>query len=212
MEIAVKKYSAFCSTMGVIAIILFSGTNSLAGKSGNSQFEPVMTDDGLLTQPWFLNSFLDLNEDHAEARANGKTFAIIWELKGCPYCKVLHTTNLARPETQNLARSKFEILQLNILGSRKVTDFDGEELTEKQLAKKHRVRFTPSMQFFAKKVSDKRGAKNEVARMAGYYQPFHFYSLLQFVSTGAYANTKFRKYLRNEHGALKARGATIESW
>lgn len=186
-------------------------TPALAG-SQTKKFEPVVTDDGLLAQPWFLNSFLDLKEDHAEAVANGKRFAIIWELKGCPYCKVLHTTNLSRPDTQNLARANFEILQLNILGSRKVVDFDGEELTEKKLARKHGVRFTPSLQFFGTTISAEKGAKNEVARMAGYYKPFHFHTLLQYVSAGAYEKTPFRRYLVQQHRALKAKGIDADSW
>ena len=40
------------------------------------------------------------------------------------------------------------MLQLNIIGSRKVTDFDGSELSEKALAAKYSVRFTPTFQFF----------------------------------------------------------------
>jgi hypothetical protein len=57
----------------------------LAGPAGAGEVTaPVMTDDGLYTQAWFLQSFLDLGEDLAEAAANGKRFAIIWEQKGCP--------------------------------------------------------------------------------------------------------------------------------
>lgn len=197
---------------GMIAIIGSILSPVAMAASETKRFEPVVTDDGLLAQPWFLNSFLDLKEDHAEATANKKRFAIIWELKGCPYCKVLHTTNLARPDTQNLARTNFEILQLNILGSRKVVDFDGEELTEKKLARKHGIRFTPSMQFFGKTISDKMGAKNEVARMAGYYKPFHFYALLDYVRLGEYERSSFRRYLVQQNRALKAKGIDASSW
>ncbi len=45
-------------------------------------------------------------------------------------------------------KSNFEVLQLNILGARQVTDFDGEVLSEKDLAHKYDVRFTPTFQFF----------------------------------------------------------------
>ena len=87
---------------GLIALTVSFAPNlsSVAANLETKRFEPVVTDDGLLAQPWFLNSFLHLKEDHARAIAKNKRFAIIWELKGCPYCKVLHTTNLAqrRPE------------------------------------------------------------------------------------------------------------------
>jgi len=175
--------------------------------------EPEMTDDGLYTQPWFLNnSFLDLKEDHAEAVQQGKTLVILWELRGCPYCKVLHTTNLVRPETLKFARDKFVVLQLNYLGGRPVIDFDGEEISEKKLGKKHGVRFTPTIQFFGPKISTKKGAKNEVYRMAGYYKPFHFLALLEYVSRGEYKNEPFRKYLAAKAKAMQAKGIDVNAW
>ena len=39
--------------------------------------EPRMGDDGLHKQDWFLESFLELPEDLAEATAQGKRFAIL---------------------------------------------------------------------------------------------------------------------------------------
>ena len=74
--------------------------------------EPILTDDGLYTQEWFLESFLDLAEDLDEAKTEGKRFAIMWELKGCPYCKETHFVNFADPEVNAYVRDNFEILQL----------------------------------------------------------------------------------------------------
>jgi len=48
-------------------------------------------------------------------------------------------------------KANFEVLQLNIIGSRKVTDFDGTELSEKDLAAKYGVHFTPTFQFFGER-------------------------------------------------------------
>ncbi len=106
------------------------------------------TDDGLIYQPWFLDSFLILNEDLADAQAEGKRFAVFWELKGCPYCEETHRVNLADPEILEFVTSNFTIIQLNIIGARVVTDFDGEELSERDLARKWGVKFTPTIQFF----------------------------------------------------------------
>src|SRR5215813_2427116 len=110
--------------------------------------QPVLTDDGLYKQPWFLESFLDLADDLEGARKEGKRFAIMWELRGCPYCKETHFVNFAQPRITDYVKKNFEILQLNIIGSRKVTDFDGVELSEKELAAKYGIRFTPTFQFF----------------------------------------------------------------
>ena len=92
-----------------------------------------MTDDGFYREPWFLESFLELADDLAAAAANKKRLAIMWELRGCPYCKETHLINFAKPEIADYIQERFEILQLNIIGSREVTDFDGEKLTEKAI-------------------------------------------------------------------------------
>ena len=41
-------------------------------------------DDGLHKQPWFLQSFLTLADDVAEAEAAGKRLVVIFEQRGCP--------------------------------------------------------------------------------------------------------------------------------
>jgi len=156
-------------------------------------------DDGLIVQPWFLESFLILNEDLTEAAANAKRFAVFWELKGCPYCKETHRVNLAKPEILDFVKSNFTILQLNIIGSRMVTDFDGEELSEKELARKWQVKFTPTIQFFTddpQSAKGKSGRESEVARIPGYFKPEHFLAMFKYVEAKAYTKQKFHEYVR----------------
>src|SRR5262249_19054312 len=85
--------------------------------------QPILTDDGLYKQSWFLESFLDLAEDLEGARKEGKRFAIMWELRGCPYCRETHLVNFAQTRVAGYVKTNFEVLQLNIIGSRKVIDF-----------------------------------------------------------------------------------------
>ena len=82
----------------------------------------------------------------------------MWELKGCPYCKETHFVNFAQPRISDYIHDNFEVLQLNIIGSRKVTDFDGKEIGEKELAAKYGVRFTPTFQFFRESAGRPQGA------------------------------------------------------
>ena len=126
--------------------------------------QPILTDDGLYKEPWYLESFLDLPDDLDGARKQGKRFVVAWELRGCPYCKETHFVNLAQPRISDYIRSNFEALQLNIIGSRKVTDFDGKEISEKQIAAKYEVRFTPTFQFSPSVAQGLPPAKREVAR------------------------------------------------
>ena len=163
--------------------------------------EALLSEDGLYVQPWFLQSFLELADDLQGAARAGKRFAVMWELKGCPYCKETHLVNFADPAIEAYVRGNFEILQLDIVGSRIVTDFDGEKLTEKALAQKYNVRFTPTFQFFpetAEGLAEKAPEKREVARMPGYLKPEHFLALFRFVRDKAYDRIGFRDYLKEQ--------------
>src|SRR3954471_24082464 len=90
-----------------------SAAISLAGGSARAD-QPILTDDGLYKEPWFLESFLDLSEDLDGARKQGKRFVIAWELRGCPYCKETHFVNFAQPRISDYVHANFEVLQLNI--------------------------------------------------------------------------------------------------
>src|SRR6201990_2774880 len=124
---------------------------------GRARADAVLTEDGLYRQPWFLESLLELADDLDGATKSGKRFAIMWELRGCPYCRETHLVNFSRPDIEDYVKSNFEVLQLNIIGSRKVTDFDGKEISEKALAAKYGVRFTPTVQFFPESAADFAG-------------------------------------------------------
>ena len=162
--------------------------------------DPILTDDGLYKEPWFLESFLDLAEDLEGARKQGKRFVAMWELKGCPYCKETHFVNFAQPRIADYIRTNFEVLQLNIIGSRKVTDFDGSEISEKALALKYGVRFTPTFQFFpetAETLKDLSPAKREVIRAPGYMRPDDFLAMFRYVREKVYESKSFRDFLKS---------------
>jgi len=161
--------------------------------------EPVLTDDGLYKQSWFLESFLDLAEDLEDTHKAGKRFVVMWELKGCPYCKETHFVNFAQPEISGYIKANFEVLQLNIIGSRIVTDFDGAKLSEKDMAAKYGVRFTPTFQFFAERAAPLKNEppqKREVARAPGYLRPEDFLAMFRYVREKAYRDKSFRDFVK----------------
>ena len=169
--------------------------------SATEDEEPYIDDDGLYHQSWFLESFLELRDDLDEATAEGKRFAIMWEQKGCPYCIETHLVNFADPDIRDFVRHNFTVVQLNLYGSRIVTDFDGEELEERDLARKYGVRFSPTIQFFPD-VSDGIGTKaardREIARMPGYLKPPHFLAMFRYVKDRGYQDGSFRSYLKRQ--------------
>src|ERR1044072_4599103 len=161
--------------------------------------EPLLTEDGFYREPWFIESFLELADDLQNAAKSGKRFAIMWELRGCPYCRETHLVNFARPDIEDFIKSNFDILQLNVLGSRKVTDFDGVEISEKALAAKYGIRFTPTVQFFPESAISLPGTppeKREVARAAGYLRPDDFLAMFRYVREKEYERKSFRDYVK----------------
>ena len=172
--------------------------------AAQDKIEPILTDDGLYTQAWFLDSFLELADDLDEAKASGKRFAIMWELKGCPYCKDTHLINFADPAINAYVEENFDILQLNYLGSRIVTDFDGEELEERALREKYGIRFSPVFQFFPESsegLDGQSGASVETLRMQGYLEPEEFLAMFRFIKDKAYEQQTFEDYLKAQnHG------------
>src|SRR5215212_210 len=162
--------------------------------------EPILTEDGYYREPWFLESFLELADDLKAAHEKGKRLAVMWELRGCPYCKETHLVNFAKPDVSQYIQQHFEILQLNIIGSREVTDFDGEKLSEKRLAQKYDVRYTPTIQFFPDStpgLKDKKPREREITRVQGYIQPPNFLATFRFVAERAYEQRSLRDYLRS---------------
>jgi thioredoxin-related protein len=162
--------------------------------------EPILTDDGLYKESWFLESFLELADDLEGAHKADKRFVIMWELKGCPYCKETHFVNFAQSRIADYIKTNFEVLQLNIIGSRKVTDFDGVELSEKELAAKYNIRYTPTFQFFPERAGALKSLpveKREVVRAPGYMRPDDFLAMFRFVREKAYESKSFRDFVKS---------------
>lgn len=196
-----------------LAAVLLAGRAFAAGGDGLLPV-PELGDDGLHKQPWFQTTFLDLKEDLADATSQGKRLVIIWEQRGCPYCKATHEVNLRIPRIADYLKDNFFVLQLNLWGDREVTDFDGEVLPEKALARKYRVLFTPTFQFFpddVEKAAGKRGDEAEVLRIPGYFKPFHFYFLFRYAREKGYeAEPSFQRWLDGQGDKLRERGINVE--
>ena len=120
---------------------------------------------------WFTESLLDLREDVAEAAAQGKRVMLYFGQDGCPYCKRLMEVNFRDAAIAAKTQQQFVALALNIWGDREVTWTDGVTSTEKQLAARLKVQFTPTLVFL-----DERGGVG--LRLNGYYPPREFEAAL----------------------------------
>ncbi|MFV0513733.1 MAG: thioredoxin family protein [Jhaorihella sp.] len=190
-----------------------AATIAAAGRAPAQDSEPPTDADGLYTQPWFHTSFLDMAEDLGEARQAGKHLMILWEQRGCPYCRELHRVNLVRPEIRDYLLDTYLVVQLNLWGDRAVTDFDGQVLAEKRMARKWGVTFTPTVILINSAIAAPASmAEAEAFRMPGYFKPFHFLSGAEFAAGGNYRDEHFQRFLQARANRLRERGIEPDLW
>lgn len=181
--------------------IVALGAGVLALRGAPSFAKAMLGDDGIYHMDWYLESFLDVAEDLAGATAKGKRFAIMWGLKGCPYCKRMHEVHMMDPKIEGYIRDNFEILHLNLIGAREVTDFDGRKHSEKAFGEAYGIRFTPTIQFFpesADGLAARAGQAREVARMPGLLEPAEFLAMFRYVREKGYESMPFPDWLKKQ--------------
>lgn len=138
---------------------------------------------------WFKHSFLNLEDDLQEAIEAGKQGIVLYfGQKNCAYCEALMERNFGKTDIAEYTRRNFDVIPLDIWGSREVTDLQGKTLTEHELAIREQTNFTPSLLFF-----DKDGKL--ALKMRGYYPPYKFRAALEYVVDGHYRNERYRDYL-----------------
>ncbi len=165
----------------------------------------TLGDDGLYDDALFHESFLDMQEDAALAKDEGKILMVVVEQRGCPYCREMHEVNFAKAEIREAIEAGFYPVQLDLWGSREVVDFAGEPMEERDFIVDNNIQFTPTTLFF-----DENG--EELFRMPGYFKPFHHLAVLDYVSTGEYSNLPFQRFLQARFDAMEAAGEAIEVW
>lgn len=139
--------------------------------------------------PWFTETFLDFREDVRDAALRGKRLLLYFGQDGCPYCRRLMRVNFSQKDIVDVTRRHFVAIALNIWGDREVTWIDGSALTEKTLAARLKVQFTPTLLFL-----DERGAV--VLRLNGYYPPHRFRAALDYVAGRHERSIPFSEFLR----------------
>lgn len=195
-------------------------TNLLAvmalGLIGSGAVAAELGADGLHEQPFYSDTFLDLAEDLSEAREAGKDLIVLVEQNACPYCREMHEVNFARPEIADYIAEHYMVVQLDLWGSREVTDFDGETLEERDLMRKWFVNFTPTTLFFTLDDPDTPPASMRDALtflMPGYFKPFHHMTALEFVASDAYKDQpSFQRWLNERADRLRAEGKEVVVW
>jgi thioredoxin-related protein len=166
-------------------------------------FAVELGDDGLHKPTWLRETFKDLREDLAEANAEGKRLLITYEQRGCIYCTEMHEKVFTDPAIDRLIRDHYFVVQLNLFGDVEVTDFDGTVLSEKEMAMRWGVMFTPTLIFLPEEVAEGASAPEAaVAMMPGAFGKVTTKSLLIWVRDHGYdSGENFQKFVAEQAAA-----------
>lgn len=178
---------------------------------GNMAAAATVGDDGLHIQPWIRDTFKDLQEDLDEANAEGKRLAIFFEQRGCIYCTKMHESVYPDPELSDYIDENFFVIQLNLHGDLEVVDFDGDTLTEKQIARKWGILFTPSVIFLPEEVEEgKTAIQSAVAMMPGAFGRGTTVDMFTWVNEKRYALDSDEDFQRYHARRINERRAAKE--
>lgn len=167
-------------------------------------------EDGLHKEDWFSVTFRDVNEDIATAAAKGKRLALIFEQRGCIYCKQIHEEVLSDPQVRDYIKANFEVVQYNLYGDEEVIDLDGSKLTEKSAARKWGIVFTPTILFMPNKpVAGMDARQAAVATMPGAFRKGTFLDMFHWVREKRYTTDEdFQRYHARRIRERQAAGIT----
>uniref|UniRef100_UPI003B52A72C thioredoxin family protein n=1 Tax=Roseovarius indicus TaxID=540747 RepID=UPI003B52A72C len=165
-----------------------------------------MGDDGLHKTDWMRDTFKDLNEDLAEANAEGKRLMLLFEQRGCVYCRKMHEEVFSDAEVADYIRDNYFVVQMNLHGDTEIVDFDGEALTEKAAARKWGLLFTPTILYLPEEVEEgKNAAQAAVASQPGAFSKGTTLDLMTWVEEKRYELDNGEDFQRYHARRIKER-------
>ncbi len=128
---------------------------------------------------WFKMSFLDMKDDLQDANAHGRGLMLFLHLTDCPYCARMLNENFREGANKEFIERHFDVVDIDIKGSRSVTWFDGRHYSEQDLAHILKVYATPTIIFL-----DPEG--KIALRLNGFRKRASFRQALEYVQQKAY--------------------------
>ncbi len=168
----------------ILFTVFFSGTASAEAPKKEGGYFGAKT----ATHPdWFKESFLDLEEDIADATRENKRLVVYFWQPGCPYCNQLWEDNFTQQKIVDDFRKNFEIVALNMWGDKEVVSVGGNDYTEKSFSDALGIKYTPTLLFFDEN-------KKVVHQLNGYIPPEDFQRSMNFVSGKHEKKQSFGEY------------------
>ena len=164
-------------------------------------------DDGLHKASWMRDTFKDLSEDLGEAKSENKRLLIMVEQRGCVYCTKMHEEVFVDSEIEAMLENNYFVVQLNLHGDIEVTDFDGETLSEKDMARKWGILFTPTLMYITENVDSRQTAREAaVAVMPGAFAKGTTLDLMTWVHEKRYSLDIDEDFQRYHARRIRERG------
>jgi len=179
----------------ILLSTLFASVTSFAKEN-----TPVQTQIRDYAQ-FFDESLNDMQEESETAMEEKKKgILLMFEMDECPFCKRMKKTVLNRVEVQDYFKENFRILSVDIEGDLELTDFKGNDTTQKDFSlKQFRVRATPVFQFL-----DLKGEPLKNGRLTGATRDSKEFMMLgKYIVEGEHEKIPFLRYKRQQKKAGK---------
>ena len=143
---------------------------------------------------WFKMSFLELKDDLKEANAHGRQLMLFLHLEECPYCARTLDENFREGANKEFIERHFDVIGIDIRGSRSVEWFGGRQYTEQTLAQKLKVYATPTIIFL-----DPEG--KIALRLNGFRKRQAFRQAVDYVQQKAYRHESLASFVAKQKQA-----------
>lgn len=173
-----------------LILLLFSAPALASLKQAGDDpliFDDTPLKDDLSLPSWFKLSFLDLREDLADARRENRGLIIYFGRHDCAYCKALLERNWGRQDIVAYTQRHFDVIAIDVLGHRHLTDPRGREMSEKNYAAQHKANFTPTLHIY-----DRLGKL--ALKITGYRPAYQFKAALEYVADDHHRQEGFAEY------------------
>jgi len=137
-------------------------------------------------KPLVLN-WLSYNEGLTLAEKENKYVLINFYTDWCGYCKKMDKETYSKEEVKKILNENFVVVKVNAESDNKVIE-NGEEITERELAKLYQVSGYPTTWFL-------ESNHNRVAPLPGYVTTEQFIPVLNYIGEGWYKSISFQEYL-----------------
>jgi thioredoxin-related protein len=137
-------------------------------------------------KPLTLN-WLSYNEGLALAEKENKYVLIYFYTDGCSWCKKMEKETFSDEEVKKILSDKFVAVKINAESNNKVIE-NGEEITERELAKLYQVTGYPTTWFLESNHS-------RVAPLPGYVTTEQFIPVLNYIGEGWHKSISFKEYM-----------------